>query len=370
MRQQPLDALAGDRGHGKDIFVTLGTGPHGFGLIPGQQIDLVPDLELHPVGAHAQIRQDRSNILRLCLSLRMRDIAHVQNDICRQNLFERRAERRHQFGGQVRDKANRIRQDHLRAILKFHPAHCGIKRGKKHVLGHHIRAGQPVEKRGFSSVGIADQRYNWIGYFGACLSVQRPGFDHFLKLTPQADELRVNGAAVGLNLRLARAADKSQTTPLPFQVGPGAHQPRALVAECRHLDLQHTLTCGGAVAENLKNKAGPVEQFDLPRLFQIPLLHGRYGAIDQHKFNISRGNACAQFLDLATAKEHASADLRQGHNLFADDFQLGQGMGQRHGFGQRECGRAPVLVGFDIRMKNPGAGELRIAPHQDASSPS
>jgi hypothetical protein len=53
--------------------------------------------------------------------------------------------------------------------------------------------------------------------------------DHPVKLPLQPDHLIVDGAAVGLQLRLAGAADKAEAAALAFEMGPGADQPGALV---------------------------------------------------------------------------------------------------------------------------------------------
>ena len=49
----------------------------------------------------------------------------------------------------------------------------------------------------------------------------------------------------------------------------------------RHFDLQHTFVGLCAVAENLEDQPRPVEEFDIPRLFQIALLDRADVAVDQ-----------------------------------------------------------------------------------------
>ena len=97
--------------------------------------------------------------------------------------------------------------------------------------------------------------------------MQLAGFHDLVELPAQTHQLFVDGAAVRLDLRLAGTADETKPAPLPFQVGPGPHQPCALVGQCRHLDLQHTFAGGGAIREDLQDQTGAVQQLDPPFLF-------------------------------------------------------------------------------------------------------
>ena len=66
-------------------------------------------------------------------------------------------------------------------------------------------------------------------------------------------------------------------------MGPGADQPRALISERGELDLQHALAGLGALAEDLQDQAGPVDDLGLPEPLEIALLHRRQRGIDDHQ---------------------------------------------------------------------------------------
>ena len=161
-------------------------------------------------------------------------------------------------------------------------------------------------------------------------------------------------------------------------MGPRANKARALIVQRGHLDLKHPFTGRRAVAENLKNQPGAVEQFHAPSLLKVALLHGRHGAIDQHKVNLRRLHALLKLVDLALAEKHTGMDGAQRHHFGAHDLQLWQRFGQCNGFGQRGLRRAPVVVGLDIRMQHPSARyagpiavvDLKCWTAQEASSPS
>ncbi len=129
--------------------------------------------------------------------------------------------------------------------------------------------------------------------------MQLAGFHHLRQLPAQAHKLFVDGTAVGLDLGFAGTADKAKPAPLPFQVGPGAHQSRALIGQCGHLDLQNAFTGAGAVGKNLKDQPGPVEQLHFPGLFQVALLDRRYRPVDQHKLDLIGLEQLFQLFDLA-----------------------------------------------------------------------
>jgi hypothetical protein len=154
---------------------------------------------------------------------------------------------------------------------------------------------------------------------------------------------------------------KPKPPALAFKVGPGAHKPGALVGQGRQFHLQHTFAGAGAVGEDLEDQAGPVQQLDAPFLFQIALLHGADGAVDQHQFDIHALEAGLQFLDLAGAEKGARQHARQAHNLGPGDREARQCGGQRHRFGQPVFGQAAAHApALQVRVQD--IGDRRACP--------
>ena len=141
------------------------------------QINFVPDLDHRGRLCHTERGQDLCDILRLLAAFRMRDIAHMQNQIGVQHLLQRRAERRDQFGRQIADEPHRVRQDHFRPVRQLYRAHRRIQRGEQHVLRHHLCPCEPVENRRLARVRIAHQGHHRIRHFRPRSPVQRPCFD-------------------------------------------------------------------------------------------------------------------------------------------------------------------------------------------------
>ena len=296
----------------------------------------------------------------------------MQDQVGGQNLLQRGTKRGHQLRGQVGDEAHRVRHDDLHAVGQLHRAHGRVQRGKEHVLDHHIRAGQAVEQRRFARVGVAHQGNNREGHFCARGAVQLAGFHGLGQLRLDFVDPLVNGPPVGLDLRLTRPADKAQTAALTFQMRPGPHKSRSLIRQRRQLHLQHTLTCRGAVGEDLEDQPCAVEDLYLPLFFEVALLHGRHRPVDQHQLDLIVMEAVFQLFDLAGAKQRARPHLGQGHNLVANDLQPRQRHAKRNRFGQgllRGAGGDAVSA-FQVGMQHPGAGGAALFNFENYSSPS
>ncbi len=74
---------------------------------------------------------------------------------------------------------------------------------------------------------------------------------HLLEVSFQLHNPLADQPAVGLDLRLAGTAEKAEPTALPLQMGPGPHQPRALVVQVREFDLQRTFPSHRPLTENI-----------------------------------------------------------------------------------------------------------------------
>ena len=180
----------------------------------------------------------------------MGHVVHVQHEIGRQHLFERRAKGRDQIVRQIGHEADRVGQDDFAARRQFERAHCGVERGEEHVGGQHARVHEAIEQRRFARVRVADEGYDRIGHALARAAMQRARALDLFEVALQADDLVADHATVAFELAFAGTGQEAETAALALQVRPGANEPAFLVAELRQLYLQAPFGRARARAED------------------------------------------------------------------------------------------------------------------------
>src|SRR6516225_5502795 len=113
----------------------------------------------------------------------------------------------------------------------------------------------------------------------------------------------IDHAAVGFELGFAGSTKEAEAAALALEMGPGTHQSALLISQMRMLDLQRALARAGATAENLQDQAGAVQDFRIPRFFQVALLHWRQRAIHDHDAGVETFDETGNLFDLALAEK-------------------------------------------------------------------
>ena len=167
-----------------------------------------------------------------------------------------------------------------------------------------------------------------------------------------------------------RPADKSEPAALALQMGPGPHQPGALIAERRQFHLQHPFAGLGAGGEDFQYHAGAIQQLHVPGFFQIALLHRGDRTIHQHQPDVVGLKAGAQLVHLTFAKQQARLGLVQANDFAARDVQFRQRARQCQCFIQRRGRSLAPFVGTKVRMQHPRAQGAHGVIGHDCSSPS
>ena len=110
--------------------------------------------------------------------------------------------------------------------------------------------------------------------------MQPAGAHDLLELLADDVDALADQPPVGLDLRLAGAAEEAEAAALALEMGPGPHQPALLVVEMGELDLQPPFPRPRALAEDLEDQPGAVEHLGVPRRLEVALLHRRQRMID------------------------------------------------------------------------------------------
>jgi hypothetical protein len=128
----------------------------------------------------------------------------------------------------------------------------------------------------------------------------------FLQAPLQNGDLAADGAAVGLELRLARPS-QPDAAPDARQVGPHARQAWQQVLELRQLHLH--LRLGGARArrKDVENDLGAVHHAHRQRLLQVGPLRRRQGLVEQHQARAGLLKQALELLDLALPDEEVGS---------------------------------------------------------------
>ena len=113
-----------------------------------ESIDLVPNLQQLRAVPHgdAELGQDRFDVERLRFGVLVRHVAHVQDQVGFDHLFQRRAECRHQHGRQIRNESNGIGEDDAQSLRQINRPQGWIERREQHVGGEHAALAQAIEQ--------------------------------------------------------------------------------------------------------------------------------------------------------------------------------------------------------------------------------
>ncbi len=125
---------------------------------------------------------------------------------------------------------------------------------------------------------------------------------HLIQFPPDLRHTVPDHPPVGFDLRFTGTAEEAETAALPLKVSPAAHQSSGLIVEMGKLHLKPPFVRRRALAENFEDQASAVDDLCLGRLFQIALLYGAQGIIDDDKFSLFRPGKSGDLVHLPTAE--------------------------------------------------------------------
>src|SRR5207237_110627 len=121
------------------------------------------------------------------------------------------------------------------------------------VLGEHVSGRHAVEERGLAGVRVADERHDRVRHAPSAGAMQSPGLGDALQIALDPGHPFLGQPAIGLDLRLPRAAEEAEPSALALEMRPGANQAALLIVEMGELDLKGALARARATAEYLQD---------------------------------------------------------------------------------------------------------------------
>ncbi len=117
----------------------------------------------------------------------------------------------------------------------------------------------------------------------ALLAMECTRANNGFKLTFDAQNLVLQHAPIGFDLRFTRTTQEPAATALTLKVGPASDKTAFLIIQMRKFDLQRTFLGACSLTKNFENETRTIDDLDVPLFLQIALLNRRQRMIDDNK---------------------------------------------------------------------------------------
>ena len=201
------------------------------------------------------------------------DVEYVNQKIGDDHFFERGLEGLDEAVGEATDEADGVGDEELLIAAEDQLARGRVERGKEFVGREDVRAGEGVEQRGFTGVGVADDGASRDGdalAFGALHAALQHDAP---QLGLEVRDAITHCAAIVLQLRFTLAAQTALAT-LPRKMGPRARQARERILHPSEGDLQSGLARVSAVGEDFQNDLLAIDHGEPGEFLPVALLRG------------------------------------------------------------------------------------------------
>ena len=236
-------------------------------------------------------------------------------------LLQRRAEGVDQLVGQLADEADGVGQQ-VRAAVDLQLARRRVQGVEQPVADADLAAGHRVQQRGLARVGVAGQRDLRQVRALALGALDRARALDVLQPAAQRGDPVARQAAVGLDLRLARAARReaaARHAAEALEVRPQPAHAGQVVLQLRELDLELALGRVGVGGEDVQDGRRPVDDADPELLLQVALLARGQLVVADDDVGVGGLGGVLDLLELARAEVGVGVRLVAVLDGLADD---------------------------------------------------
>ena len=229
----------------------------------------------------------------------------MQDEVGELGLLQRGRERVDQLMRQLADEADGVGHQEGAAV-QLERAGRRVQRVEEPVADADLGAGERVEQRRLAGVGVARQRDGRQVRALALGALGRAGRLDLLEPALEHRDAVARQAAVGLDLRLARAAGADAADAAAgaeaLQVRPQAAHAGHVVFELGELDLHLALGGVRVAGEDVEDHRGAVEHGDVERGLEVALLARRQLVVGDDEVRVGLLEQRLELLELAGAQ--------------------------------------------------------------------
>src|SRR3954453_7201558 len=234
-----------------------------------------------------------------------RRVDDMDDEVGEPGLLERRAERVDELVGELADEPDGV-GDEVGPPVEAHRARVRVERVEEAVADDHLGAGQRVEQRRLAGVRVAGERDLRQLAALALGAHRRPRGLDLAQLAPQRGDPVARETAVGLELRLARAAGPDAALAAAgaeaLEVRPQAAHAREVVLELGELDLELALRALRVAGEDVEDDRGAVDDRHPELLLEVAALARRELVVDRDEVRVGALGGVLDLLALARSE--------------------------------------------------------------------
>ena len=272
-----------------------------------EQIDFIEDLDAG-FGETFELAEDFFNLRLLLFTVSGSGVADVKKDFGLLHFFEGGAKAGDERVRQVTDESDRVGEENAAAAGQLDGAEFGIERGEHARRRENMGAGERIEERTLSGIGVADDGDCGHGNRFAALALLAAHAADRFEIDFELVDATLNAAAIGFELGFAGSAGADAAAELRHGFA-AAGEAGEHVLELSEFDLELAFARAGVAGEDVEDELRAVEHTAGQSGFEIAQLRGRKVVIEEDEVGLSRGCDPGNLFDFAGANERGGIRL-------------------------------------------------------------